>query len=395
MTDFKIAPFGGIDTHTPEPSATPGLLRDAVNVDIDRDGGVGRRDGLQATAVTDPVSGVYGWRNQNRLCYVSGGSLKLWNPATGVATTLGAVTDTEVEYVEVNSELVVGGLNTLLVVRSGQVQGLGVETPPPPLAATTQVGGFTAGRYGVLITFVASSGEESGASPAVFFDVVEGGGIEIQALPIPLEAKVTKIRIYRTTANGDAFYAAQDLPLPHAGAFLLSQGAPGGQVCTTRHMVRMPGGKYLRYWRGRVLVARGPNLYMSEPMRYGLHDPRHGFIQFPNVITFIQPVLGGIFIGQRDGVVFLRGALPSELKVEATGAAVPVPGSSTEIGGEDMSGDWAQGGQKYAVWLGERGYAIGTPNGDVVEPQSKRLAVPVGQRGVTVVHNRRLTTLVT
>jgi hypothetical protein len=191
------------------------------------------------------------------------------------------------------------------------------------------------------------------------------------------------------------FYADQDVDLPHAGAFLLNPGTPAGAACTTRHFVRMIGGKYLRYWRGRILVARGRNLYMSEPMRYGLHDPRHSFVQFPSFVTFIQPVLGGIFVGQRDGVVFLRGTMPAELEVVHTGAAVPVPGSSTEIAGEDMTGEFAQQGLKYAVWLGARGYTVGTPNGDVVEPQSKRLAVPVGQRGVTVVHNRRLTTLVT
>jgi hypothetical protein len=205
---------------------------------------------------------------------------------------------------------------------------------------------------------------------------------------------VSKIRIYRTGTNGDVFYQAQEVSLPHSGAFLLNPTAVGRMI-DTRGFERMRSGMYLRYWRGRIIVARGRNLYFSEPMRYGLFDPRHGFVQMPQVITFLQPVEGGIYVGQSNGVVFLQGTTPDKLAVVQTGAAKPLPGSATEIGSSSFSLEGAKASEKYAVWVGARGYALGDPGGNVVEPQSRRLAVPVGQRGVTVVHNRRLTTLVT
>lgn len=392
MPDIPLSPFLGIDTQSPEPVTSTGQLKDAVNVDIDRDGQLRRRDGL--AAITSAAASSTWWsRTLEQLLVVASGSLSTVSLSDGSLTSLGQVRDDEVDFVEVNNELLVIGLNTLSILRDGALQGLGVEQPPPPLMDPSAQGGVPAGRYGVCMTFIADNGEESAASDAVFLDVLEGGSLYVSALPVPLEAKVRSAALYCTTANGDAFYLNAVVPLPSAG-FHLQPWRPG-RLCDTRHMQRMRGGMYARYWRGRLVVARGNTLYLSEPMRYGLSDTRHGFIQFPQGITLLQPVEAGLFVGQRDGVVFLRGTSPGDLTLVQTGAGRPLPGSSTEIDGEEMSGDFARGAQKYAVWFGERGYTVGGPDGGVVEPQSKQFRTGIGQRGRTVVHNRRLTTLVT
>jgi len=390
MSELKITPFLGIDNVTGEPN-DPGWVKDAVNVDFWRDGWVSRRPGFELLQAG--VTSVFGSQVLDSLVGVMGGELHSFTTAPVSYVPLGAVYDSELEYAEVNNELVLGGLGTLAVVRGGRVEHLGVEDPPQVFGMADAAGGLVQGRYGVLITYVTSNGEESAASAAEFIDVAAGGGIEIPVLPTPTEDKVTHIRVYRTTPNGEVFYLAATAPVG-SGPVFLGEGTDLGRACDTRHKTRMRPGMYLRYFRGRLLVARGNVVYISEPLRYGLMDPRTGFVQFPGRVTFIQPVEGGVFVGQPGSVLFMKGQGPEKWDVVQTGAGAPIPGSATSIDGTEMSLDGVDSASRYAVWMSERGYAIGTPNGSVVEPQGKRLRVPVGQYGATVVHERRLLSLV-
>ncbi len=388
MPEIKLTPFIGIDNVTPDPNRAQGALSDAVNTNIDLAGNATRRAGYSVASAG--ITSVGKSAALNRVLGIYAGALVWLDPEALVRNALGPVADSELEYVDVNDETVVAGLNTLAVIRGGSFMSLGVEQPPAPILGLATSGGLRAGKYGVLITFVAADGEESAASEAVFMTVAEGGGISITALPTPFETKTQYVRAYRTECDGDVFY--------NAGR-VTSGGVLGtttlGRAADTRHMRRMRGGRYLRYWRGRIVVARGRTLYMSEAMRYGLLDERHGFVQLPTRITFIQPVEGGIFVGQTNGVVFLAGTTPKDLNVVRTGAGTPTPGTSTEISSDDMTGDFLQqGAQMHAAWWGNHGYAIGFPNGAVFEPQFRRLRVPVGQRGASAVHERRLISLV-
>lgn len=392
MGDYVVTPFIGIDNVSPEPVSIRGALRDAVNVDIDRQGSLARRPS-SAVQIPGGATSVHSFPNKGFMLFVQSGNLMRAGANDATATTLGLVADTQLDYVDLNDEILVVGLNTLARVGVG-FGSVGVEHPAAPLVAVdATAGGFAAGLYGVAITFIADDGEESAASDAVFVTVPENGGVEIAALPIPNEAKVRRIRIYRTPTNGDVFYAAQEVALPHSGAFLLNPGALG-RACDTRHKTRMRPGQYSRLWRGRLVVGRGRNLYFSEPLRYGLHDTRHGFVQFPTNVTMIEPVDDGFYIGQGTGVLFLRGDTPDALRITITGAAPPIPGTSLLVDGTQLSGDFVKGSQKYAVWLGLRGYAVGDPTGGVVEPQAKRLTIPSGQRGRTILHERRLVSVV-
>lgn len=51
-----------------------------------------------------------------------------------------------------------------------------------------------------------------------------------------------------------------------------------------------------------------------------------------------------------------------------------------------------QGGD-HAVWLAANGYVLGTPTGQLVEAQARRIRLPDAAAGWTAVHDRRLFTL--
>jgi hypothetical protein len=386
MAELKVAPFAGIDHVTGEPNK-PEWLKDALNVVIDREGGLARRRGT--TALLAGVSSVFGSRVLDSLVGVLGGNLVSISTAPVATSVLGPVVDEELWYEELNNELVFAGMNTLGVVRDGAVVDLGIDVPAAPGVSAGAGGGLAAGTYGVCVTFVASTGEESGASTAKFVEVSDNGSLDVN-VPTSLQSGVTRCRVYATTCNGDVFYLMSEA----TGATSIGAGDKPGRACDTRNKVRMRPGAYLKQWRGRILVARGNVLLMSEPFRYGLHDPRSGYVQFPQRITFIQPVEGGVFVGQPGGVLFLAGDDITKAELRNTGASPPVSGSAILVDGADFKLDDLSPTQKYAVWFSERGFAIGAPNGGVTEPQSTRVRVPAGQYGATVVLDRRVLALV-
>lgn len=371
MAELNISPFAGIDHVSGEPNE-PKWLKDAVNVDIDRFGGAARRAGM--TEVLAGVKSVFGSSAVGSLVGVYQGQLASISVSPPAASPLGDVNDSELWYAEVNGELVFAGMGTLGVVRGGSAVPLGIDVPPSP-SVSVGTGGLQEGTYGVCVTYVSASGEESGASEATFVSVPQNGGITVTTAP-SLQAGMTT-RVYRTTCNGDVFYLNGN-----------------GMVCETRHKVRMPGGRFLSLWKGRILVARGNIVYMSDPFRFGLLDPRVGFIQVPRMVTFLAAVEGGVFIGQPNGVLFLDGSDLQQARLVNTGASAPLLGSAVLVDGGDMSIDNVDSSKKYAVWFCERGYAIGKPDGGVVEPQSSRIRIPVGQRGATALHDRRVLSLV-
>ncbi len=157
----------------------------------------------------------------------------------------------------------------------------------------------------------------------------------------------------------------------------------------------MPGGDIVRYWRGRLLVARGKRIYFSEPMRYGMYSPREGFIQLPKDVRMMRPVSGGVYIGTEDGVKFYAGAGPKDLSPRDTGGKPPVAGTDTLVDAEEF-GDIGVKDEEVALWLAANGFVVGTPDGKLVEVQANRVRLPSGAAGVgaVVVSDRKAVAVV-
>jgi hypothetical protein len=278
----------------------------------------------------------------------------------------------------------------LLRVDGDNVRLLGIEDPGQAAVVTASlgVGGLTAGRYAIAVTFLRGN-EESGASPISFIELSEGDGLNI-TLPQPVATDITAIRVYRTQANSDVLYRCTDAPV--TTSITIGSG-PLGRQCDTLNMRQLPGGQIVRYWRGRVLVARGRNLLFSEPMRYGIWTPTENFVQFPHTIRVMEPVEGGVFVGTQDGVVFLSGETPEAWTQRRTGGKPPVDGTGIRISASQLGGERDYGGAYVAMWLAQNGFVIGTTDGSLVEPQSKRISLPDSQVtagvGAMVVHERR------
>jgi hypothetical protein len=288
-------------------------------------------------------------------------------------------------YAVLNDELVVANRTTLLRVQGNTVRPVAVPVATAPTVVPVEMGGLHAGRYGVAVAAM-RDGEEGALSPLRTVTIDTGGGIGLTA---DLPTGATHLRVYRTQAGGATLYRHADLPASVAGYVL--GNADLGIDAGTRNLRPLPTGEHVAAWNGRLLVASGKRLIVGEALRYGLHSPRHGIVQFAERIAFIAPVSGGLFVGLRSTVVFLRGAKPKDWVQESTGAAAPVPRSVATLRpderGLDIPGD-------AVTWLSRAGYCIGTGDGQVIAPQSTRLALPQYEAGATCIHQRRVLTAV-
>lgn len=243
---------------------------------------------------------------------------------------------------------------------------LTIDTPARP--QVTQVTGYSLdqGDYSFAISWLAN-GLESALSEIEKVKLLDKSGVQLQ-LPMCLDSNVTHVRIYMSESGGGELRQAFELPIDTMSVDIPSLPELG-RVATFQYLSPMKSGNFLRLWRGRLWVVRSNVLYFSEAMNYHLTDDRYNFIQFPQRIRFIEPVDGGIWVGQADHVVFLRGQDVRNMAIEQKASRAPVYASSNLLH-SDMVKSLSQGGTWCAVWLAENGFVAGTSEGQLVEIQS-------------------------
>ena len=296
----------------------------------------------------------------------------------------------DVSHEVLNNRVVVSGPAGLFVFDGGSAQRLTFDSAAPPMVAALGGGSLAAGTYGAAVAWLRGD-LESQTSEATFVEAGEGGLLRV-VFPLCMDPSVTGVRLYLTRQDGGELARAGDYPAnvaPVDVPLLPELGRPA----QFRHLSPMPAGAFLRYWRGRLLTVRLNVLRWSEAMGYHLHDERHGFLQMPQRITFVEPVEGGIWVGQVDHVAFLEGAAPEGFAVRRLASRAPVPRSSIRLPAEAV-GAAAEGGREVAVWLAENGYVLGTASGTMLELQAGALKGITSLYGSSVLAGRRIITAV-
>ena len=204
------------------------------------------------------------------------------------------------------------------------------------------------------------------------------------------------VRLFLTKPDGGELQRAADYTL--AGGMAQQVTLPLlpalGEAARWRHCIPMPTGEHLGLWRGRLVTASGRTLRFSEPLAYHICDERHGFVQMPQSITFIAPVEGGIWVGQRTHVEFLAGSTPAELTLTGRAGKAPVPFSAVMLAAED-AGEMVGGGRAVCAWLAANGFVLGTADGSMVETQARRLRGISGTSASCAVFGERIAAAVT
>lgn len=392
----RMTPITGMDNRSDDAELwvlgeQPSMrVRDALNVDVTGDGRLRMRRGwrlVTGAAYRDlwqnPVHGdVFGrmgaeWVRINDMAAGQHEVLADIGEDRGCAHTL------------LNNKVMVASLAGVWEFDGDAAQPLGMQRPAGPvLGVDLGAGSLPAGRYGFCVAWV-RDGQESGTSEVVFADVPDQSAVTVTP-PLCMEPGVSAARIYMTATNGGDFHLEVDAPLGTSQAFPLPTLA--GRPPMFPSMEPMPGGVFLQAWRGRIVTARANVLRFSQPLAYHVHDPIRDHVTLPQRITFVVAMDGGIWVGQRDRVVFLAGDQPAALRVASHHAGAPVPGSAVVAMPGELSGEL--GMSQAAVWLGEYGYVAGTPSGEAINLQKSALSGLSGASGTSVVFEQRAYTAV-
>lgn len=396
MADIPLMPLAGINNVAEDAALQRGgdaarlYVRDAVNVDLTPAGKAELRPGRRLVTAT-PYRNLWQSPLHRDTFGTLGDQWQKVDPATWAGESLATIGEGPVSHAVLNNLVCAAGPAGIFAYDGAQAQRLTLDTPAAPLVLVGD-GSLPEGAYGVAVAWLRGS-LESAPSAITTVHVPASGALEI-TLPLCLDTTVTGVRLYLTRPNGGELAREQDYALD-AATIMVRVPPKLGAPAQFQHLSPMPTGLYLAYWRGRLLTAKANVLRFSEALAYHLHNERHGFVQMPQRITFVQPVDGGIWIGQVDHVAFLSGSSPDQLSVMRKTARAPVPGSAILVDADTIGGELSQGGGATAIWLAENGYVAGTGSGQVVELQAGALRGIAGQSGTSVVLDRRLLTAVT
>ena len=396
MADIPLMPLAGINNAAEDAALQRGgdsarlYVRDAANVDITPAGKAELRPGRRLVTAT-PYRSLWQSPLHRDTFATLGDQWGRVDPATWSHEPLATLGEGPVSHVVLNNLVCVAGKAGIFTYDGATAQRLTLDTPAAPLVLVGE-GSLDAGAYGVAAAWLRGS-LESAPSAITTVHVPASGALEI-TLPLCLDTTVTGVRLYLTRPNGGELAREQDYALG-TPTILVRVPPKLGAPAQFQHLSPMPTGLYLAYWRGRLLTAKANVLRFSEALAYHLHNERHGFVQMPQRITFVQPVEGGIWVGQVDHVAFLQGASPDSLSVIRKASAGPVPGSAILVPADVVGTNLAGGGSPVAVWLAENGYVAGTSEGGLVEIHSNVMRGITASAGTSVVLDRRLLTAVT
>ena len=290
-----------------------------------------------------------------------------------------------VVYEVLNNHVIVASKQGLFVYDGQTCQPLTIDAPPAPIA-NDNVENTKPSSRSVAISWLRGSMESS------LSDYVTAGESADIVLPMVFDPTVTGVNIYATSVGGTDMQLAGTIDRA-ATNFTITKDHKLGMAAQFAHLSPMPTGKYLCYWRGRLITATANVIRFSEPLAYHLHDERHGFIQTSQRVTFIQPVENGLWVGQSDHVIFIQGTSPDDMTFSIKSAQAPVPNSAIQIPSNDI-GEASEGGSLVTVWLASNGYVAGSSAGQIIEYQAGRISNISAQSGTTVRFDRRLVTAV-
>lgn len=392
----------GIDNRDPEQALTRDdngavvALREAENVDLDKDGKIRRRQGFNKVTSGIAVHSLWSDPGFPLALYADGGELTAMQTDLGVFSVSGGLMPGQGLSYAVAAERVYwsNGFQTGCVGADGSTLTWGIAGPggQPTLAGGSGIGGMDAGTYQVAVTFVTATGEESGTPRAAVVSVPQGGGITLTGIPQPVDA-TQRVRVYRSGANGDVLYHATDIP---AGTATLLMGVSRlGKPLTSQFMEPMPAGQIVRPHAGRLWVATGSIVVYSEPLRYGLTKLPQNRMTFTARIDLMEPVGngddggGGLFVAAADRTYWMGGSNPTDMRAayrypEGAGA---VPGTAIRVAGTTLGLETTE---PVVYWLARNGVGcIGLPGGQVMPLRAAQVVGPSAEAGASVLRDQR------
>jgi hypothetical protein len=345
------------------------FLRKALNVDLTAEGHPMRRQGY-ALHTAGYAHSIYSARGL--FFVVLDGQLMVGTDVDELVAKAAVNKYNYISYAPVTDTVVyTNGQVIAEVTHDGIHRPLSTPVAPKPTVAgpaAEQPEGWSETRQ-VAVTYIDAQGRETGASEAV---IVGAEGTFTVDIPMPLPTGVQQARVYVSQINSEILYHAQTM-LVTSPITIYPADVGKGQELETLNLKPTPSGQIVRHINGRLYVARNQKVLFSEPGKPHLTRPAQGIYMFSDYITLLEPTQDGIYVGTKQGVVFLSGTDPYDVKQIHVSSYAPVEHASARIPGEkfDVPVD------DLPVWWGADGVmVVGLPGGQLKQLTRDRLAAP-------------------
>lgn len=363
MKTTKLPKFiGGIDNISKETDIPKGFVREALNVDFDKNGNVSTKEGYTLIYPGNCHSLFEGF-------FCEGASLKYIDTNNDVTIITGLVAENNyLSYCRLNDDLVfTDGIGIGHVLPDNTVELLAPPSPNDQPDAEQTAGILEGGEYQYALCNVSENGTISGTGIAKKIAVSHGSGIIFSGMETGNYLKA----LFISNVNGTEMYFRGFVPLNDA-EYTLSNLDYKGYALDTQFMTQLPAGQIIRYFKGKLFVADNNILWFSQPLRYGLCKEADDYFQFPGRITVVEPVEDGIFV-IADKTYFLKGTNSDEFSlddyVNSDGA---IEGSSLQVTGDDFG---IESERTIAFWVSTSGLVLGLPGGSIKNLTSKHVAI--------------------
>lgn len=203
------------------------------------------------------------------------------------------------------------------------------------------------------------------------FDVAQDGSIIASTAVATGFGHTTPVRYAQVN---EAIYFTDGLRVgsyhPRTGPTPAWADAVGGTV-KEKLLAPMPAGSCIAHGAGRLLVAVGALLVFSEPFEPSLRSLSAGYELFPDTITCVAAVEGGVFVATEQATYFAPGGFPSQSlqEVLAYGAPAQQPGYRQDGG---------------AHWMSAEGIVSCNKAGELANLQDEHIAMSVTGEAATL-----------
>lgn len=341
-TDIRA--FKGLN-NVLRPERTPKeYLKEAENVDIDKTGGTQKREGYEKV-----LSGSWHsiWSDGPYCFGVKDNDLVSIKSDYSITTLLSGVSQNPISFFRMEDSVYFSSEYINGVIENNSVRPWGIIRPSPKPTLSLVPGALNEGVYQVALTYTTVDGRESGARVSDQLFVPKGSCLLVENIPPSTDSTVTHINIYMSHNNGDTLYYKTTIT-NGISSYKIADDTGLRRPLDTFNRVEAPKGHLVAETHGRSWIAENNYLWFSDPYAYELFDLTDGYFYFPEKIRAIMPVEDGLWVAS-DGLYYLNGANPIQMKQDLKEPIKIVPGSEVKIPGAYIFIDNTPIGYKWLV----------------------------------------------
>lgn len=373
-----IEQFFGLRNNVKPEHFALGDLESAVNIDISDELKPRTRRGYSPARFAGAYHSIYA--NAGVMLGVLSGALMRLSTDGYTATAIRSGITDRLSYAAVGNRIFYTDGLVTGCVESGEHRSWGIEPPSAQPVATASGGGCPAGTYQYAVTYLRADGQESGTGASGTITLTSPGGIEFSAIPVPADSTVVAKNLYVSPVNGDMLYRVQTLESDATTATYPFE-IQGTIPLATQFKQPPIAGQLIAEFSGRVLLARGRRLHVTEPYAHELMDLRRGF-SMASRIVLLAPVDDGVYLGTGSEVIFLPGNDPAKWEYKAKLGYGAIPGTVAYVNAEDLGPELSG---EAAIFATKEGVCVGFPGGTIKNLTKERFQYPLADRGAAVV----------